>query len=72
MEKTAEVKTAKIPKQIAGTYKLLERLGGGSFGEIFKAKHITTGQEVAVKFVFYEFLNFNQGANFSTSQAVKT
>ena len=36
-------------KLIFGKYKLLEILGKGSFGYVFKGKNILTGEEVAVK-----------------------
>ena len=51
MEKTVDMKAAKVPKMVAGMYKLSEKIGGGSFGEIYKAINICTGQEVAVKLV---------------------
>jgi len=37
------------PQVIAGKYKLGEELGSGSFGAIFFASHIHSGQHVAVK-----------------------
>ncbi len=37
------------PLVIAGKYKLGEQLGSGSFGAIFFASHIHSGQHVAVK-----------------------
>ena len=48
MEKKAD---AKLHKMVAGGYKIMEKLGSGSFGEIFKGRHVTTGEEVAIKFV---------------------
>jgi len=50
MEKADSIPKAKI---VAGGYRVLEKLGSGSFGEIFKGKHITTGEEVAIKFVTF-------------------
>lgn len=38
-----------IPKQIKDTFKIGERIGGGSFGEVYKAK-MKDGREVAIKF----------------------
>ncbi len=48
MEKTADVK---LPKTVAGMYKVTERLGAGSFGEIYKGKSLLTNEDVAIKFV---------------------
>lgn len=45
-----------ITKFVAGMYKVTERLGGGSFGEIYKARNIITGEEVAAKFVIEFFI----------------
>jgi len=42
----------KIPKLVGGTYKVNERIGGGSFGEIYSATNTLTKQDVAIKFVF--------------------
>lgn len=41
---------------IAGMYKLLERIGGGSFGDIFVGIHKDSGDKVAVKLVGLDFV----------------
>lgn len=38
---------------VAGGYKVLHKLGSGSFGEVYRCRHMQTGREVAVKFVKY-------------------
>jgi serine/threonine protein kinase len=48
MDKKADTK---VPKIIGNHYKVKERIGGGSFGEIYKGQHISTNEEVAIKFV---------------------
>ena len=48
MEKKADTKTGTI---VAGGYRIIEKIGSGSFGEIYKARHLATNEEVAVKFV---------------------
>lgn len=45
----AKVLTA--PKLVGGVYEVGEHLGSGSFGEIFRAKNLLSGEEVAIKFV---------------------
>eukprot|EP00831_Metopus_contortus_P061317 TRINITY_DN5315_c0_g1_i2.p3 TRINITY_DN5315_c0_g1~~TRINITY_DN5315_c0_g1_i2.p3 ORF type:complete len:228 (-),score=28.44 TRINITY_DN5315_c0_g1_i2:48-731(-) len=40
----------RIGRIVGGKYRILERIGGGSFGEIFKGKHLSSGDDVAVKF----------------------
>ena len=35
--------------RIAGKFRLGKKIGGGSFGDIYLATEITTGEEVAVK-----------------------
>ena len=37
--------------QMLEQYKVLEKLGEGGFGSVFKAKHIATGEEVAIKYM---------------------
>jgi len=66
MEKKAD---AKLHKMVAGGYKIMEKLGSGSFGEIFKGRHVTTGEEVAIKFVMVGLIRI--GASSFQAQAVK-
>ena len=33
----------------AETYRLLERLGGGTMGEVYAVEHLRTGRQVALK-----------------------
>lgn len=48
MDKKADVKINKI---VGGHYKVSDRIGAGSFGEIFRGVHTSTSEEVAIKFV---------------------
>ncbi|MCA9527126.1 MAG: serine/threonine protein kinase, partial [Myxococcales bacterium] len=40
------------PRIVGGRYRLEERLGAGSMGEVWSARHVVTKQEVAVKLLF--------------------
>jgi hypothetical protein len=35
------------PDRIIHTWRVVKRVGSGSFGEIFKGVHVTTGEEVS-------------------------
>ena len=50
MEKKVDLKLNKI---VAGGYRIIEKLGSGSFGEIYKGRHVSSNEEVAIKFVRY-------------------
>jgi serine/threonine-protein kinase len=41
--------SSETPRVIAGTYQLLERLGGGAMGQVYAAEHLRTGRQVALK-----------------------
>ena len=49
MEKTVDAKVFKI---VGGVYQIIEKLGAGSFGEIYKGRNITNNEEVALKLVY--------------------
>lgn len=52
MDENSEVKPQPQPEQrrrIIGNYELLEMLGKGTFGRVNKAKHLLTGEIVAIK-----------------------
>jgi len=38
-----------IPNLIAGKYRIVRKIGSGSFGEVHLAISVTNGEEVAVK-----------------------
>ena len=50
MEKTVDAKLFKI---VGGAYQVLEKLGAGSFGEIYKGKNVSNNELVALKFVSF-------------------
>jgi len=45
---------------IAGRYKLGEKIGKGSFGEIYSATQFDTNKKIALKFVMLVNTNRNQ------------
>ena len=46
---------AHVGSIVAGKYKLLQRLGGGGMGEVFRAEHQFAGREVALKLLRRDF-----------------
>lgn len=61
---------AYIGKEIAGQYKILQKLGKGSFGEIFKGVNTSTNEEVAIKLVI-DFFNIILGIRNLQAKAIK-
>ncbi len=43
--------------RIASRFKLIKRIGGGSFGEIYQAQDLLTHEKVAVKLVSKAIIN---------------
>jgi serine/threonine-protein kinase len=43
------VMTANMSKQIVGDYKLIDHIGAGGMGEVYRAEHLRIGRIVAVK-----------------------
>lgn len=37
--------------RVAGKYRLIKKLGGGTFGDIYKAQHLVSEEEYAIKLV---------------------
>ena len=46
---------ARVGSIVAGKYKLLQRLGGGGMGEVFRAEHQYAGRVVALKLLRRDF-----------------
>ena len=42
--------------RVGGRYRLGKKIGAGSFGEIYEGIDIFSGQEVAIKLVFFYFI----------------
>ncbi len=47
---------APLPSEIAGRYQIIQKLGAGAFGTVFKAKDTTLGRMVAIKTIRLEGL----------------
>ena len=47
---------APLPSEIAGRYQVIQKLGAGAFGTVFKAKDTTLGRMVAIKTIRLEGL----------------
>ena len=70
---------AHVGSIVAGKYKLLQRLGGGGMGEVFRAEHQFAGREVALKLLRRDFATdpdltrrFFQEAQAVTKSAIRT
>ena len=58
MESSKTIKFNKIWQSVQSQYTLLEKLGEGSFGQVYKAQSLQTGEIVAIKLV----INFSNDA----------
>ena len=50
--KESKKKIDSVWKEISEKYKIIEKIGSGAFGNVYKAKCKETGQKVAIKHIF--------------------
>lgn len=51
-----DFKEATVPGEVTGNYKLEHRIGKGTYGNVFLAKNLTTGEQVAIKKIIFHVL----------------
>lgn len=60
------MESVNIPNMIVGSYKLLEKVGHGTYGQVFTAQHVCSGEKFAIKKIQYNvtedyiFLHFRE------------
>lgn len=65
-----EQKIVESDKLLAGRYELMECIGEGGFGAVYRARQLSTGQQVAVKFLTLDRLSQKDVARFEQEVAV--
>ncbi|VTS02572.1 WD40 repeat domain-containing serine/threonine-protein kinase [Tuwongella immobilis] len=52
----AESPASRKPPQVVGNYRLMERIGEGGMGQVFRGEHVKLGRIVAIKLIHPELL----------------
>lgn len=60
---------SKTGKFVGGHFQLLERIGSGSFGEIYRGRDLCSDEYIAIKLVFFKCMYI--GTNFSEAETIK-